>query len=229
MATQHIARRANLLPETSGGKANAAPIRVDSDDNILKIVPGGAGSVTEVQVIDASSTQTLTNKTLTSPTISSPTVSGTITSTAVVNGPAPVNATGTTLAVAAATHAGLTVTLNRAAGITVTLPAATGTGNRYRFEVGTTVTSNQHRFNVTGDDSMQGIAYMHDEDTAAVSAFRASGDADQMDLNGGTKGGVIGDVVEFEDVATDKWAVTAFLAVLAGSNPATPFATGQVS
>lgn len=64
MATQHISRRSTLQPSTSGGKANAAPIRVDSDDNILKIVPGGAGSTTEVEIIDASSTQTLTNKTV---------------------------------------------------------------------------------------------------------------------------------------------------------------------
>ncbi len=70
MATQHISRRSTLQPQTSGGKANAAPIRVDSDDNILKIVPGGAGSTTEVEIIDASSSQTLTNKTLTSPVIS---------------------------------------------------------------------------------------------------------------------------------------------------------------
>lgn len=45
-----------------------APIYVDSDDNIAKFIPAGSGS-TEVQVVDASSTQTLTNKTLTSPVI----------------------------------------------------------------------------------------------------------------------------------------------------------------
>lgn len=51
------------------------PIYVDSDDNILKYVPAGSGT-TEVEVLDASATQTLTNKTLTSPTITTPTING---------------------------------------------------------------------------------------------------------------------------------------------------------
>ena len=44
------------------------PIYTDSDDNIVKMIPAGSGT-TEVQIIDASSTQTLTNKTLTSPVV----------------------------------------------------------------------------------------------------------------------------------------------------------------
>ena len=57
--------------------AASAPIYVDSDDNIVKVIPAGTGS-TEVQIVDASSAQTLTNKTLTSPTITSPTITGTV-------------------------------------------------------------------------------------------------------------------------------------------------------
>lgn len=53
----------------------AAPIYVDSDDNILKMIPAGSGS-TEVQIIDESKTQTLTNKTLTSPVINGATGGG---------------------------------------------------------------------------------------------------------------------------------------------------------
>lgn len=45
-----------------------APIYIDSDDNIVKVVPAGSGT-TEVQIVDASSAQTLTNKTFTAPTI----------------------------------------------------------------------------------------------------------------------------------------------------------------
>lgn len=41
----------------------SAPLYVDKDDNILKMVPAGEGT-TEVQVVDASASQTLTNKTL---------------------------------------------------------------------------------------------------------------------------------------------------------------------
>lgn len=54
----------------------STPIYVDSDDNIAKMIPAGSGS-TEVQLVDASSAQTLTNKTLISPTISgTPAISG---------------------------------------------------------------------------------------------------------------------------------------------------------
>lgn len=211
----------------------SAPIYVDKDDNILKMVPAGSGS-SEVQVVDASSVQTLTNKTLTSPTqtsptLSSPTITGTITNSAVMSGPAPVaQAAGTTLALTAALHAGKTVYFTDTDGFTFTLPAATGTGNKYRIEFGATAAGNQI-VDVVGNDSMAGVAHIHDEDTAAVSGFRASGDADRMTMNGTTTGGQIGDTVEFEDVATDKWAVRAVLSCPAGSNPATPFATGQIS
>ena len=51
----------------------SAPFYVDSDNNILKMVPAGSGS-TEVEVADVSSVQTLTNKTLTSPAISGATL-----------------------------------------------------------------------------------------------------------------------------------------------------------
>jgi len=54
--------------------AASAPIYVDSDDNIVKVIPAGTGS-TEVQIVDASSAQTLTNKTLTSPVITGATIS----------------------------------------------------------------------------------------------------------------------------------------------------------
>jgi len=67
MPTQYITRRKVALPAVA--TAGATPIYVDSDDNILKMIPAGSGT-TEVQIVDASSAQTLTNKTLTTPTIS---------------------------------------------------------------------------------------------------------------------------------------------------------------
>ena len=67
--------RGLLRKTTPVGSATAtnAPIYVDADDNILKFIPAGSGT-TEVQLLDASSTQTLTNKTLTSPVVNLPTV-----------------------------------------------------------------------------------------------------------------------------------------------------------
>jgi hypothetical protein len=62
MPTRYITRQATVRGAT--GLPAAAPIYVDSDDNKLKMIPAGSGS-TEVEVVDASSAQTLTNKTLT--------------------------------------------------------------------------------------------------------------------------------------------------------------------
>lgn len=60
-----LRRGANLVGYASG---TSAPIYVDADDNIVKVVPAGSGT-TEVQLADASSAQTFTNKTLTTPVI----------------------------------------------------------------------------------------------------------------------------------------------------------------
>lgn len=215
---------------------------VDTDTETLKFGASASESAdTFKEAMDLSSSQTATNKTLTAPTITAPTITGaatigagaTITDPTITNplitGPTPINLTAATLAVAAATHAGKTVTINKADGTTITLPAATGTGNKYPFFVGTTVTSNQIRFNVTGNDAYFGILNMLDLDASAAAGFAAGTDADQIDLNGTTKGGTKGDWIEFEDVATDTWAVRGNLQVPAGSNVATPFATGQIS
>lgn len=62
MAIRNIRRQATN-PLAAPGTPNSAPIYVDSDDNILKMIPAGSGT-TEVQIIDASSVQTLSNKTI---------------------------------------------------------------------------------------------------------------------------------------------------------------------
>lgn len=61
MPVRGIHRSATIVGEATGGHA---PIYVDSDDNKLKMIPAGSGT-TEVEVVDASSAQTLTNKTVT--------------------------------------------------------------------------------------------------------------------------------------------------------------------
>lgn len=68
MPARHLLRRATVL---GTARADQAPIYVDSDDNIVKVIPAGTGT-TEVQLVDASSVQTLTNKTLTAPAIVQP-------------------------------------------------------------------------------------------------------------------------------------------------------------
>lgn len=69
MAIRNIRRQATN-PLAAAGTPTSAPIYVDSDDNKLKMIPAGSGT-TEVEVIDASSSQTLTNKTFTAPIINS--------------------------------------------------------------------------------------------------------------------------------------------------------------
>jgi hypothetical protein len=60
MATRNLARQASR-PGAYKGSANAAPIYVDSDDsNKVKLIPGGEGSTTEVEILDATTTQTIT-------------------------------------------------------------------------------------------------------------------------------------------------------------------------
>jgi hypothetical protein len=75
MAIRNFARY-SVRPGGPPGTDTSAPCYVDKDDNKLKMVPGGAGSTTEVEIVDASTSQTLTNKTLTSPVITGATITG---------------------------------------------------------------------------------------------------------------------------------------------------------
>lgn len=56
-------RRQSTNPGAYPATPNTTPIYVDSDDNILKMIPAGSGT-TEVQIVDASSAQSLSSKTL---------------------------------------------------------------------------------------------------------------------------------------------------------------------
>ena len=136
MPTQYIKRDDTPGPGGGTGKAGAAPIYVDSDDNILKIIPGGAASTTEVQVVDASSTQTLTNKTLTSPTITGATLTTATLTSPVINTPTGTVATEVVSAtnVITAAESGKTFFLNSATEFASTLPAPAA-GLKYIFIV----------------------------------------------------------------------------------------------
>jgi hypothetical protein len=133
-----------------------------------------------------------------------------------------VDATAATLTVTQAAHANRTVTLNRAAGVTVTLPAASGTGDIYRFFVGTTVTSNNDIIKVANaSDSMVGNAYVNQDAGGGVTGFEVAANDDTITLNGSTTGGIKGDYIEITDVATNLFSVRAFLS--GTGTEATPF------
>lgn len=132
-----------------------------------------------------------------------------------------VNATAATLAITEGEHEGRTMTLNRAAGIAVTLPAATGSGARYRFIIGTTVTSNSTTVKVVGNDTMVGFAHLAQDAADTSVLFGASGTDDTITLNGTTTGGTKGDLIELQDVAADLWHVN--MVATATGTEATPF------
>jgi hypothetical protein len=163
---------------------------------------------------DISSVQTLTNKTL---------------SSAVIANTAVISATAATLALTAALHAGRVVQLNRAAGITVTLPAATGTGNIYRLSIATALSAASHVIAVVdGTDFMRGLILSKDDGTASsVIAWATANsgtlatESDTITLDGSTKGGNLGDLIELEDIATDTWRVTGF--TKSSGSEVTPF------
>lgn len=162
-------------------------------------------------------------------------IDGVIATPAEINRAADVSArliaAGSSLTLTELAHDGKVVCLDTAAGSTITLPAATGSGMVLTFVVTVKPTSNQHRLNVVGNDEFCGSVNILDMDGSTQAAFGAvdGGDNDRFDLNGTTKGGQVGDWVQLVDMSTDNWCIRGQLVCPTGSNPATPFATGQVS
>jgi hypothetical protein len=113
---------------------------------------------------------------------------------------------------------GKTINLNNAAGFAVTLPAATGSGNFYRFFIGTTVTSVGMTIVATG-------AYLYGNivqagASGAATAWTAA-PSTTITLNGSTKGGLAGDFIDLEDVATNQWSVRGLTSIT--GTAASPF------
>lgn len=131
-----------------------------------------------------------------------------------------VDCTDSTLSATAALHANKIVTLNRAAGIVVTLPEATGTGNKYTFVVGTTLTSNAYTIAALTTDTMVGGVGIA-TDIAGVTV-QAGGTDDKLSMNATTTGGVVGSVVHCTDIADTLWLVEGQL--VSTGTEADPFA-----
>lgn len=135
MSIRNIRRQATN-PLAAPGTPTSAPIYVDSDDNILKMIPAGSGS-TEVQIIDASSVQALSNKSIVFPF------------TTYVND----GAIGISSQVAYLTKAGVgayTVAAPGAAGIGVELTITNGSANAHVVTfTGTTLQDGTTGANIT--------------------------------------------------------------------------------
>lgn len=133
-------------------------------------------------------------------------------------------AAGATLSITEALHDGKTIALDTAAGSVVTLPTPV-IGMRLRFLVTVKPTSNFHQIKVpAGTDFFAGSAEIIDKDGSAQAAYSADGVSDDnIQLNGTTKGGQVGDWVELECITATQWAIRAHLVCPAGSNPANMF------
>lgn len=196
MPARSIRRGAALVGDAT---ATAAPFYVDSDDNKLKFVPAGSGT-TEVEIVDASSAQTLSNKTFTSPVLTAPT--GTI--------PAEVVA-ATNIILAA--ESGKTFFLNHATEFVSTLPAP-ALGLFFRFIVTGAPSGASYTVVTAGapDQVMIGRVFL---------SAGSGADGDTEDTAGGTTltfvdgAAVIGDMAEFWSDGTN-WYVTAHAKVSTG-------------
>lgn len=133
-------------------------------------------------------------------------------------------AAGATLAITELLHDQKTILLDQAAGSVCTLPAPT-IGMRIRFLVTVKPTSNFHQIKVAaGTDFMAGSVNILDADAAAQTAFIADGAADDnIQLNGTTTGGQVGDWIEIEGITATQWAIVGQLVCPAGSNVADMF------
>ena len=130
--------------------------------------------------------------------------------------------TDSTVTLTKSAHAGKVVVLARAAGVTVTLPAALGNGDVYTIVVGTTVTSNADVIKVANtNDSLVGRAIATTDATTTNNIWMPSSGDDTITLNGGTKGGYVGDYIQLIDVDGNSFLVNAFLKQTA--TEATPF------
>ena len=119
-------------------------------------------------------------------------------------------------------YVGSRIILSRAAGSTLTLPPATGSGNRYEFIVGTTVTSNGYIIRVApGTNIMAGFAQVAQDAGDTTVMFETAADSDTITMNGTTTGGLRGARVTLDDIASGVWAVQVISA--ATGTEATPF------
>ena len=110
---------------------------------------------------------------------------------------------------------GKTITVNNAAGLTVTLPSTKteNIGKSFKFLVLTTITSNTFGIDTAAtSDLFYGTVTIHDKDNNANDSYFVpdGSDDDSYDANGGTKGGMAGDVLTVTCIAANKWFVEGY-------------------
>jgi hypothetical protein len=138
------------------------------------------------------------------------------------SGGATVSTTATALSVTQTQHAGRTVRIASTAPAIVTLPAAAGTGDTYTFFMAVAATATESTIKVANaTDVMKGVVWAATTSSDNAESFVAGATADSIEMNGTTKGGVVGDLYTLRDIATGVWSVQGFTAPT--GTEATPF------
>ena len=155
--------------------------------------------------------------------MASTTFSGPLTSTnGFISGSGSVVTLSSDTTLTSALHAGRVMLLDKTDGLTVTLPAASGSGNVYKFFVKTTITSNNYVIQVaSSDDTMSGIAVVANDSDNTASIFETLAASATITLDGSTKGGILGGMVELQDLYSGKYLVK--INQSATGTEATPF------
>ena len=163
------------------------------------------GDVIEYTQVDSQSTPTVVTA-RTVHTVSA--VSLTAGTYSLVGGEVTVDTTATTLTLTAATHSNRTLTISSAAPIAITLPASSGSGAKFKMQMQVVATATGHTIKVANaTDVMQGIVVALTTASANVIGYGTTATSDTITLNGTTLGGVVGDIIELEDVKTGFWSV----------------------
>lgn len=135
-----------------------------------------------------------------------------------------VSTTATTLSVSAASHAGRVIAVNSAAPIAITLPQATGTGNTFRFVFGVAATGTVSTIKVgNATDNMNGGMAIFDTSATDITAiaFAATATDDTISVDGTTRAGTVGTIIDIIDVKSGLFAVR--MTGAATGSYATPF------
>lgn len=123
---------------------------------------------------------------------------------------------GSTLQLVEKLHEGVnkSIMLDTLTGSVVTLPPSTGFGAKYRCVIKVVPTSNSHIIKVQNStDVMSGLIIEGTVTTAAALAWQTVAASDTVTLNRTVTGGtIIGEWVEFEDIAVGFWAVRGCIA-----------------
>ena len=155
--------------------------------------------------------------------MASTTFSGPVTSTnGFISGSGSVVTLSSDTTLTSGSHAGRVMLLDKDSGATITLPAASGSGNVYKFFVKTTITSNNYVIQVaSSDDTMSGIAVVANDTNDEASIFETLAASDTITLDGSTKGGILGGIIELQDLYSGKYSVKIHQS--ATGSEATPF------